>query len=94
MLFCPGREPIGHRGNLSFAKLIENTNYLEKERRSFLKKIGDDPHFLRKYGEFISTFSSHGNSRAIKMKCLSEVAGMKGCGIAIAVIPQVAICFS
>ncbi|MBP1717303.1 MAG: hypothetical protein H6Q43_741, partial [Deltaproteobacteria bacterium] len=39
MLFCPGREPIGHRGNLSFAELIENTNYLEKDRRSFSKKL-------------------------------------------------------
>jgi hypothetical protein len=39
MLFCPGREPIGQIGNLSFEELIENSHYLEKERLFFSTKL-------------------------------------------------------
>jgi hypothetical protein len=39
MLFCPGREPIGQKGNLSFAKLIENTHYFKEKRPFFLPKL-------------------------------------------------------
>jgi hypothetical protein len=39
MLFCPGREPIGHKGSLLFSELIENTNYLEKEQLFFSTEL-------------------------------------------------------
>jgi hypothetical protein len=35
MLFCPGREPIGQRGDFSFTELIENPHSLEKEQLFF-----------------------------------------------------------
>jgi len=35
----PGREPIGQRGNLSSAELIENTHYLEKDRLFYLTTL-------------------------------------------------------
>jgi hypothetical protein len=46
MLFCPGREPFGHKGSLLFPELIENTDYLEKERLFFSTKLEMNHIFL------------------------------------------------